>query len=244
MRRLLILIAAWGLMAACGDSQDETREPVAAAPSAVAVAPAPGGPAGLPPSQAPEPAGIQPGRPELAPEDFALVEASVLSAEGVVARLRITRIVNLRRATGASGEPLRDNDEISVSVSIAKPVPRPPEAAFNVQVPPATTGGLLVPPVVPSGSQTPPVAAGAGQAPPVATGAGQIPPAATGVTQVPIPVEVGQAPGAVDLADLGQERIAVFLESLVGKTILLSMSCVPPSCDRWFEGRVHEIISP
>ena len=238
MRRLLILIAVWGLMAACGESQDEGREPVAAAPTAVAVAPAPGGPAGLPPSQAPEPAVIQPGGAELAPEDFALVEATVLSAEGVVARVRITRVVNIRRAAEASGEPLRDNNEISVSVSIAKPVPRPPEEAFDVQVPPATTGGLLVPPVVASGDQPPPVA----------TGGDQVPPVATGVTQVPVPVESGQAPGAepvaVDLADLGQERISDFIESLVGKTILLSMSCVPPSCDRWFEGRVHEIVSP
>ena len=239
MRRLLILIAALGTMAACGETREEVREPVAAPPPTVAAAPLPGGPAALPPSQAPGPAVIQPGIAVLAPQDFALVEAKVLSAEGVIARLRIARVLNMRRGEGTGAEPIGDDDEISVSVSIAKPVPRPPEAAFDVQVPPATTGGLLVPPVV----------AGGGQPPPPATGV-QVLPVATGVVQgqVPVPVEVGEAPVAgavaVDVADLGEERISGFIESLVGKTIVISMSCAPPDCDRWFAGRVHEILTP
>lgn len=273
---------------------------IASSPASASVA-APAGAGGT------EGSNLQAGAPISGPEDFALVRATVLSTDGIVARLRIDDVLNIRRGLDAGWAPVTSPDEVLVSVSIAKVVPAPPQSQFVGLISPEGSGGLLVPPIAADGNQIPPEATSGDQGEPIVTGGGQIPPESTGGLLVPpiaddgnqvppqptsgdqvivegtvgdqnqvppivavggeIPPEgdvdasgepidtgSGQVPPEttstgtagqaveVNVADISEEGISGFIESLVGKTVLISMKCAGPDCSLWFDGRIHEIV--
>lgn len=108
------------------------------------------------------------GRPEFGSQDFAVVEAVVLSSDGIKINVSIDKILEYRRDDEPSWKKLQEGDRVLISIAIAKLVPRES-----------------------SDAGTP----------------GQI------------------TPTTVDAKDLGEERIAQFVSSLVGKKVVLSMNC-------------------